>query len=239
MHKKKSVDERVRDVEKYILSVWQLTDMQESGSNLINPECLAGLCGRLDELVHPEPLHIDRLPSQGPAPLSTWGFSLADRFVVGLAGANQWGSASKRVAPWAQAERGRRGTTVREVLQCAGFDSRGLHHKAITLTALRASAVLLNGRLGRKHPACGNARAPEATRRSRGPSSQEGTMRKSVMFGAVGAYRSGVHGPLKSPASDVGCFWYQGGSTEGRTSGGITQPLLWQTYGVHKNEVRG
>ncbi len=42
----------------------------------INPESLAGLCGQ----VHRP--SIARLPSQGPAPLSTWGFSLAKRFCV-------------------------------------------------------------------------------------------------------------------------------------------------------------
>jgi hypothetical protein len=38
-----------------------------------NPEFLAGLRG-------PAKRYFSRLPSQGPAPLSTWGFSLAERF---------------------------------------------------------------------------------------------------------------------------------------------------------------
>lgn len=42
-----------------------------------DPESLAGLCGSRCS-------HTEGLPSQGPAPLSTWGFSLASRFVLCL-----------------------------------------------------------------------------------------------------------------------------------------------------------
>lgn len=42
-----------------------------------NPESLAGLCGQVHRAT------IAGLPSQGPAPLSTWGFSLVDLFCDG------------------------------------------------------------------------------------------------------------------------------------------------------------
>jgi hypothetical protein len=52
------------------VAVWQA----ENANVMIatNPECLAGLCGQASSSP------TARLPSQGPAPLSVWGFSLAD-----------------------------------------------------------------------------------------------------------------------------------------------------------------
>lgn len=49
-----------------------------AGERQQNPESLAGLCGpnRVSPAVG--------LPSQGPAPLSAWGFSLVSRFCGGL-----------------------------------------------------------------------------------------------------------------------------------------------------------
>ena len=44
-----------------------------AGMQHTNPESLAGLCGSIGRIPAAE------LPSQGPAPLSTWGFSLAAR----------------------------------------------------------------------------------------------------------------------------------------------------------------
>jgi len=53
-----------------------LTGDRHRGMIASNPENLAGLCGRTRSLSSV------RLPSQGPAPLSTWGFSLGECFVV-------------------------------------------------------------------------------------------------------------------------------------------------------------
>lgn len=53
-----------------------LTGNEHHGRVTPNPEFLAGLCGRTRGSFSV------RLPSQGPAPLSTWGFSLGECFVV-------------------------------------------------------------------------------------------------------------------------------------------------------------
>lgn len=54
-----------------------LTGASHHGRVTTNPEFLAGLCGQTEGDASV------RLPSQGPAPLSTWGFSLGECFVGG------------------------------------------------------------------------------------------------------------------------------------------------------------
>ncbi len=82
----------------------------------------------------------------------------------------------------------------------SGFESRQLHHKAplgpewaaLKKHRSRLDTLNLNERV-RRGPAWD------------GQPTYQGTKRKSVIFGAVGAYCGGVNGPLKSPAFDRCC----------------------------------
>lgn len=65
-----------------------------------------------------------------------------------------------------------------------------------------------------------------------GKPAERGTKRKSVVIGAVGAYRSGVHGPLKLPASDVECSGIRLGKVRRRR--GPRNPCFGRTMSERK-----
>lgn len=80
-----------------------LASVSEDVVNM-NPECLAGLCGQAGS-PRKRPA---RLPSQGPAPLSAWGFAFGGWF---LCGAQELSGGPKRrlgLLPWLKLRVGRK-----------------------------------------------------------------------------------------------------------------------------------
>jgi hypothetical protein len=201
----------------------------------MNPEFLAGLCGL-------RCLPTKRLPSQGPAPLSTWGFSLASRFCVApesnseSIGRHTVVRSFKWVGPYQVAAKSR--TPCPDVTGKNGLDEWGQAGRNTKPISDRITSVTvgLNGQFRERHrPSTDSSDLNERARRGPawdGQPTYQGTKRKSVIFGAVGAYCGGVNGPLKPPAFDS--FIQVSGSEETGTAGGSRNPCFGRTMSERK-----